>query len=48
MKEQHILMADVIDSRKYKGKTVALGLAKIVERINSDYNKEITSRSNFK
>jgi SatD family (SatD) len=43
MKEQHILMADVIDSRKYKGKTVALGLAKIVEKINSDYKTEIVS-----
>jgi hypothetical protein len=43
MKMQHILMADVIDSRKYKGKVVANGLAKIVSSINSIFEKEIIS-----
>jgi SatD family (SatD) len=43
MKAQHILMADVIDSRKYKGKAVAIGLAKIVEKINIEFKKEIIS-----
>ena len=43
MKVQHILMADVIDSRKYKGKIVANALAKIAGHINTNFKKEIVS-----
>ena len=43
MKMQHILMADVINSRKYKGKVVATALSKIVAFINTAYKKEIIS-----
>ena len=43
MKVHHILMADVIDSRKYKGEIVANALAKIVLHANSKFKKELLS-----
>jgi hypothetical protein len=43
MKLQHILMADVINSRKLKSKTVANTLAKIVAETNIAFKKEIIS-----
>ncbi len=43
MKLQHILMADVIDSRKINSKTVANALAKIVTETNATFEKVIIS-----
>jgi SatD family (SatD) len=43
MKLQNILMADVINSRKYKSNAVANALAKIVEETNTIFEKMIIS-----
>ncbi len=43
MKIQHILMADVINSRKLKGKIVAEKLAAIVTNANKSFKKNILS-----
>lgn len=43
MKLQYILMADVINSRKFKSKAVANTLSKIVKETNLTFQKEILS-----
>jgi SatD family (SatD) len=43
MKLQHILMADVINSRKYKGRIIANALSSIVTEVNEVFEKEIVS-----